>query len=449
MISNIKDLFLKGSSRSITVKKNIIGSLGIKGISIFVSMMLVPMTLGYVSSELYGIWLTLSSVMVWMGFFDVGFTLGLKNRLAEAIARNDWKEGKTLVSTTYFMMLLIFIPIFIVGEILIPFVDWAAFLNVSDSYNHEIVETMHVMLACFCLQMIVGVLTAVISAFQKVALSSLFPVLGNILSLFAIYIMRMTCPPSLVMLAFAISVMYIVVIVVASIVLYSTSFKQVSPSMRMIETSKVKNLFNLGAKFFLIQIQSVVLYQTTNILISNVAGPTEVTEYNIAYKYLGISMMVYNIVLGPLWPAFTDAYVKKDYTWMRNTYSNMQKAYLLSDAILLIMVVVSQLVYSLWIGDTPHISFSMTVAVAIYMAAHNWDQLQVYLINGIGAIKLQTFVTLFGLFFHIPMSFFLGNYFGGIGVIMSMIIVDIIYASFFTTQIRRLISNTATGIWNK
>lgn len=82
--------------RSATVKKNILASFAIKGISIVVSLLLVPMTLGYVSSELYGIWLTLSSIMMWLSFFDVGFTLGLKNKLAEAIALNNWEKVSLL-----------------------------------------------------------------------------------------------------------------------------------------------------------------------------------------------------------------------------------------------------------------------------------------------------------------------------------------------------------------
>ena len=52
------------------------------------------MTMDYLSPEIYGIWLTVSSVIVWLNFFDVGFTLGLKNKLAEALADGDYVRGK-------------------------------------------------------------------------------------------------------------------------------------------------------------------------------------------------------------------------------------------------------------------------------------------------------------------------------------------------------------------
>lgn len=446
MHSYIKHFF-SGNQRSVTVKKNIIGSLFIKGCSIIISLMLVPMTLGYVSSELYGIWLTLSSIMLWLNFFDVGFTLGLKNKLAEAIALGDWSRGKSLVSTTYFMMTVIFVPLFLLLELLIPHIDWASFLNVNSIYNDEITRTLYVLAGCFCLQMIVNVLTAVVSAYQKTALSSAFPVIGNFLSLIAIFLLTKLCPPSLVVLAFAISMMPIVVLFMASVFLFSRKFKAVCPSIKSIDRVYIKDLFGLGAKFFLIQIQVVILYQCTNILISNVSGPDEVTSYNIAYKYLGIAMMVYSIILTPLWPAFTDAYAKKDFMWMKAIYKKMSKVLILSALIMVIMILCSSIVYHLWIGDKANIPLVMTVCVAIYMIIHSWDSLQVQLINGIGAIKLQTYVTLIGLILHIPLSLYLGKHIGAVGVVCSMIFINVLYTCFFTVQVRKLLNQKAKGVW--
>lgn len=124
---------LSGDSRGDKVKRNIIESFLIKGVSIVVSLALVPITIGYVSPELYGVWLTLSSVMMWVQFLDIGFTQGLKNKLAEAVALGQIEKGKSLVSTTYFMMALIFVPLCVVLEFLIPIVNWTGLLNFSSA----------------------------------------------------------------------------------------------------------------------------------------------------------------------------------------------------------------------------------------------------------------------------------------------------------------------------
>ena len=446
---NLYQRITSGNARSVAVKKNIIASLFVKGASIVISLLLVPLTLGYVSSELYGIWLTLSSIMLWLNFFDVGFTLGLKNKLTEAIALEQWERGKALVSTTYFMMIAIFVPLCLVLEIMIPAVDWASFLNVDPCYNPDIQRAMYILVLCFCLQMIVNVLTAVVAAFQKVALSSAFPVIGQGLSLVIIFILTKCCPPSLYVLSIAISSMPIVVIVTASVILFSSRFKKVAPTAGSVDRRYIKDLFGLGFKFFIIQMQIVIMFQTTNILISKLSGPNDVTAYNIAYKYISVGMMLFNIIISPLWPAFTDAYTRKDYVWMNGIYSKMKKVWALTAAAIVGMVAVSPFVYSVWIGNRAEVPMIMTIIVAVYMILHSWDSLQVILINGIGCVQLQSYITVVGLVCHIPLSFLLGRYIGAYGVLVSMSLIVTVYLTVFTIQIRKILNQKARGIWVK
>src|SRR4029079_7746068 len=72
----------RGHERSARAKKNILASILIKGLSISVSLILVPLTIDYLNPSRYGIWLTLSSIVGWFVFFNVGLTQGLRNRFA-------------------------------------------------------------------------------------------------------------------------------------------------------------------------------------------------------------------------------------------------------------------------------------------------------------------------------------------------------------------------------
>lgn len=438
-----------GSKRTATIKKNILGSLLIKGISIIVSLLLVPMTLGYVSAEIYGVWLTISSILHWLTYMDVGFTLGLKNRLAECLAKNEYERGKSLVSTTYLMMVVIFVPFAIFMMLVCPHINWCSFLNVDTQYQDVIQKTISVLLVFVSLQMIVNVFVAVVAAHQKTALSSLFNVIGQVCSLVIIFFMTKFVEPSLFNLAFAYSMMPIVIVAASSLLYFSTSMKKVAPSIKSINTSHIKDLWNLGVKFFIIQVQQIVLYQSTNILISNLSGPESVTQYNIAYKILNVVVMVYTIVLNPLWPAFTDAYTKQDYIWMNNTYKKMIKVFALLVLMIVFIVAMSPIIYKFWVGDKVSVPFLLTLAIAIYTILHSWDTLQVTLINGVGAVKLQSYIISVGMIVHIPLSLFLGHFIGIYGVIISMCLINVIYASFFTIQINKILNKTAAGIWLK
>lgn len=448
-IERLKERLLGGSQRTATVKKNILGSLLIKGISIATSFLLVPLTLGYVSTEIYGVWLTISSILHWLTYMDVGFTHGLKNKLTEALAKEDYERGRSLVSTTYFMMAIIFVPIAFISFIASPHIDWCQVLNVDASNQTVIIKTVQVLFIFVALQMIVNVFVAVVAAYQKVALSNLFNVIGQVCSLVIIGSMTLFVEPSLINLAFAYSMMPIIIVFVASFIYFKTSMKEVAPSLKSINTSYIKDLWGLGIKFFIIQVQMIVLYQATNILISHIAGPESVTQYNIAYKLLNVVVMIYTIILNPLWPAFTDAYTRKDYTWMNNMYRKMVRVYGIFFIMTLTIVTLSPILYKIWVGDKLEIPFSLTCIIALYTVIFCWDNLQVTLINGTGKVKLQSYVIFIGLIFHIPLSLTLGHYLGIYGVVTSMIIINVIYTYFFTTQIHKLLNDKATGIWNK
>ena len=62
------------------------------------------MALNYLNPVKYGIWLTLTSVIGWFAFFDLGLGNGLRNKLAEALAKNDNELARTYISTSYAIM---------------------------------------------------------------------------------------------------------------------------------------------------------------------------------------------------------------------------------------------------------------------------------------------------------------------------------------------------------
>lgn len=435
------------NKRTSIVNRNIIGSLAVKGFSVAISLLLVPLTLDYTSSEMYGIWLTLSSFLLWFGFLDIGLWQGLRNRLTEALALNLNERARQLVSTTYGCMLLIFIPVCVVFELLVPMINWSALLNVNQVYEHELQNAMHIVILCFTMQIALGVVNAVLSAYQKTALSSSLIVIGNFLSLATIFILKYISEPSLLLLSIAMALPPVIVLLVTSLILYSSKqFLSVRPSLKFFRKEMIADILTLGVKFFILQIQVLVVTSATNFFIAQVSNPDEVTSYNIAYRYLGIVFMLFGIMLAPLWPAFTDAYAKEDYEWMKATYNKMQRFAVIAIVAEIILLLIAPTVYNLWIGDGAHISVAMNLAVAVFIIMQIWSQLQITLINGIGKISLQTIFAVVVSVLHIPLSFALGNIYGGVGVVISLAVVYMIYSVFSTFQLHLILNRRATGI---
>ena len=98
------------------LRNNILLSCFVKIVGLWVSFLIVPITLTYLAPEQYGIWMTLSSILFWFSFFDVGLGNGMRNYLAEAIAEKDSKKGQTYLTTTLIMIstIALFIALLIV-----------------------------------------------------------------------------------------------------------------------------------------------------------------------------------------------------------------------------------------------------------------------------------------------------------------------------------------------
>ena len=213
---NFRSYFLQGSIRTIKIKKNIILLTLLKIINVLVGLLIVPLTLNYLEPNKYGIWLTISSIIAWVGYFDLGLSNGLRNKLGEAFAVNDLITARILVSTTFASLLIIVLLINTIFWILNPFLNWTTILNVKNSMSNEIHILVIFVFTLFSLQFLTGVVTAVISTDQRPALANSFSVFSSLLSLGAIYLLTLTTKNSLLYLGLTLSTISFLVPLLAS-----------------------------------------------------------------------------------------------------------------------------------------------------------------------------------------------------------------------------------------
>ena len=240
----------------------------LKGISIFLGFLMVPMTLHYLNPTNYGIWITLSSLIVWFTFFDIGLGNGLRNKFAEAIALGQVETARAYVSTTYAFLSIIICIVFVVFLIVNPLLNWSIILNTQSSFSKELSLLVVITFTFFCLRFIFGIIGTILTADQKPALNSLLEVLSNVLSLLLIWILIETTQGSLLQLGTAVSFATAIVPIGASLWLYNGRYKHIRPSRAFIKVSYAHELIQLGVKFFLLQIVGIIIFSTSNVIIA-------------------------------------------------------------------------------------------------------------------------------------------------------------------------------------
>lgn len=153
----------------------------------------------------------------------------------------------------------------------------------------------------------------ILIADQRPAVYNAFMPIGNVITLIIIILLiHFSEDGSLIVLGFVLSAVPAMVLLVMTFVLFNGRYRKYRPSLKLVNLKLSGDLMKLGRKFFIIQISAIVLFMTSNIIIIQLLGPEEVTIYNIAYKYFSIPIMVFAIIMTPIWSAVTEAYVKKD-----------------------------------------------------------------------------------------------------------------------------------------
>ena len=160
-----------------------------KGISILIGLLYVPLLLDYLDPERYGIWLTLSSILGWFEFFDIGLGNGLRNRLTEAVARNNHELARTYVSTTYALLASIFTGVLILFYIVNPFLEWSNILNTTAVPEKELSLLALVVFTFFIVRFIFKLIGTILMADQRPAVNNAFGPLGSLVTIIIIFIL--------------------------------------------------------------------------------------------------------------------------------------------------------------------------------------------------------------------------------------------------------------------
>jgi len=450
MINNIINIFTKGPQRSILAKKHILYSFFLNGISVLIGLLFVPLLLNYLDAERYGIWLTLTSIVGWFTFFDAGLGNGLRNKLTEAFAKGNTNLAKEYVSTTYAIIGIIFLTVLALFYCVNPFLHWNEILNTTLVPEKELSLLALVVFTFFFLRFILNLIGIILMADQRPAWNTALSPIINLISLAIIFVLSITTKGALVTMGFVMSVVPVIVLFIASVLLFRKRYKSLKPDFKHIKWAHSHSLLGLGIKFFIIQIAALVMFATSNIIISQILGPDQVAVYNIAFKYFQIPIMLYGTIMTPIWSAVTDAYVKEDFAWLKSTLNKLNKMSLIFSFGIIIMLIASPYVYNIWVGNKIHIPFLVSAVIALYSLINVVLTPYSHFVNGMGKIYLGSRLVWFSIIFYIPLAVILAKSpLQLAGVMLATCIINGIGIPIQIYQTNKLISQKANGIWNK
>jgi len=449
--NKIFGFYTKGHPRTLKAKRHATLSLIYRGIDLAIGLALVPLVLEYLDKTRYGIWMVLFSLTAYFRFMNIGLEQGLRNKLAESKARGEIEKIRYYVSTTYAAICGISISFFLIFLFANQFLDWTRILNTDIYLKRELSILAIFIFGSFSLTFMLKIVTTIAVADQRPSVLNLKNTLEKILKLIFILILIALVPSSLLVMGIGYSAIPVLVLLGYSIYFFNKDYKILRPRIKYVDFHYLKDLMNLGIKFFIINIAVIVLFTTDNLIITQLFGPAQVTPYQIAHRYFAVPLMLFMLVVQPLWSAVTDAYTKKEFGWIKNVIKKLTNIWMIFSFGIIIMLLISPYIYKVWLGDKLSITFGLSMGWALFVIVEMNSSIFTYFVNGTGKISLSVYTAIFNIFFNIPASILLAKYanLGVKGVILATTISVLIGLIIRNIQYYKIISGKAKGIWDR
>lgn len=449
-VKKIRQLLSKiniGDQRSVLLVKNVLASFVVKGWASLVVLLMIPITLKCLGNYQNGVWLTISSMLVWIDQFDVGLGNGLRNKLTTYMAQGKVDDARRMVTSTFLMLILIMSVVLPVLLLIVSNINLYAILNVSPEMIPELRVAVISAVILVCLTFILKFIGNVYMGMQMPAVSNGLIALGQTLALIFTLLLLAQDKATFMMVVAVNTGCPFLVYLVAYPYTFRIKYPFLRPNVHFIDWKAMRELGNVGVCFFWLQIAAILQFMSSNILISNLYTPELVTPYQVAYRYTSIAMLVFNIICMPIWNATADAYARNDFDWIHRANRKMGMVVALLTLLLVVMVVVSPWVYDIWIGGQCHVPITMTGLMAIYLWMLIQSMRYSYFLNGMGVLRLQMYMTISAVAF-IPLAWLMRQYFTNIEwFIVVMCVCNLPGLITNTIQFNKIINGKATGIW--
>ena len=375
-------------------KLSIATNLGTRVVVSTASLLTVPISIGYLGKEGYGLLAVMSSVVGWLQFSNLGVGSALQNALTQAHADGDVDRQQDLVSTVVFTLFGIAVVLLAAGAVVFPLVNWLEVFPPSTSrFVREIPPTLVVVFLGLVSSLTLSFLHAIYSARQELHIATVPVLAAGLLSLGGIIVAVHLDLGLLGVVCASTGLTAVVQWAFAIWTLWFRGVPELRPRVARCSRRAWHSVSGRASNFLLLQICSVAFFQADTFIIAHFLSVQDVTPYSVAQRVFIQVGGVFALASGSMWAAYGDAKARHDAQWIRRTQSAMQRLFIVVYlGFVIAMTVFGHIVLKAWVGEAAAPGTTLIAAVGVYFCAREWTTLQAMLLNGLDIIRPQIWV---------------------------------------------------------
>jgi O-antigen/teichoic acid export membrane protein len=387
-----------------------------KALAVVTILISVPLTLGYLGAERYGMWMVISSLIAVLSFADLGMGNGLLNAVAKAHGRDDAEMLRRYVSSGFAVLSVVALTFLAVLSAAYSSVDWNRLFRASGAVaRQEAGPAIAAFLGVFAISLPLSIVSKVQAGLQQSFSASLWQCAGSLLSLGGLLVV-VYLELGLPWLVLATLGAPAVTALCNTIHFFGATRKDLRPSFTLVTGDAARQIARTGFFFLVLQIISAVAYASDSLVIAQVLGAGAVAIYAVPEKLFSLVTIVLSIMLTPLWPAYGEAIARGDMPWVRSAFKRSLFVSLgLAIVLSAMLVALSPTLLSLWIGHGVSAPFLLIVGLGVWKVIEACGNSVAILLNGANVMRQQMLIALLTGATALPLKFYLVGQIGVAG----------------------------------
>lgn len=421
-------------------KSNVLFQVFGKAISIGSSFLLVPVSIEILGEVNYGFWVTTLSVITWMSLFDFGLGTVLRNTVtrnfSRKVSRNTVNSEITAVYVFSVLVgLVIIVPLLFID---VEYLFRLFRFKTEDLVASELRVYLSVVLVGILIQFVLKNIYSILFGLHKSGFAAILQGLISLSILLIFYTIghKIETLKSYAAVFFLITSLLLVLYNILVFLFYK--FKFVSLQLKELKL-RIGRSLKVSIQFLIIQIASLILFSTDNVIVANIFGLDNVTSYSVLYKYFSIILVAFNILMVPLWSGITEAWHQNRLIWIKQKIAFQRNSLVLALVSLLILQFSQPFFLQHWVG-IEYANLKIGYYFVFYVLLALWNNIWSYFLNAVEVLRLQLLTASFAAIVNIPLSYFLSDIFGIIGVVLATIISLVPFAILGPIQTYRLLN---------
>jgi O-antigen/teichoic acid export membrane protein len=317
----------------------------------------------------------MTGALATMSIAQMGAGPGLTKGIANARALGEREEETSLINAAFRLTLVsALVCAAIILAILHVVPPGIIFGPAFEAQRSLIVSVANVCVIVLVAQVISGVVDSALAGYQEQMFSNLGSLSSNILSIGLLIVVCKHHPTisSVILVLYGVPTLSRVVNV---IILFRRRPYLMQGTWRSARGSYAV-LLNVGLAFWVIQLGGILEQYGGTYVLAHLSSTKDTVLFAIVYKAVTLLGAVTSIVTQPLWPAFTDAVVHRDFSWIQRSYSQIRRALtLFSCVICALMVALGPWIVSYFVHVNTTGSLLLFCVMGVYFVATVWTHL--------------------------------------------------------------------------